>query len=230
MTIWNSALTAHFNGAPQLVLLDLDGTLINSIPDLTSATDNMLSKLNQPLAGVENVSHWVGNGVDMLVRRALAKGDEEKAKSFTNEEIASARQYFDNAYLEVLSQATGAYPGVEEFLNSVTIPKVLITNKARMFTELLIQSLGWNKHFVQIICGDDLAEKKPSPLPLLHACNTQGIDPTNTFMVGDSRNDIQAAHAANMPCVAVSYGYNHGEDIRNAGSDWLVDNLLELLG
>lgn len=226
---WNPELTAHFNGAPELALLDLDGTLINSIPDLTIATDNMLAKLGLPLAGTEKVSHWVGNGIDKLVRRALANGVEEQALALSKDAVSAARVHFDAAYLDALTSATGAYPGVEEWLNTVTIPKVLITNKARVFTEPIIESLGWNKHFVQIICGDDLADKKPSPLPLLHACKTQGIAPERAFMVGDSRNDIQAARAAGMVCVAVSYGYNHGEDIRLAGADWLVDNLLELL-
>lgn len=227
---WNPELTAHFNGAPELVLLDLDGTLVNSIPSLTIATDSMLAKLSLPLAGTDKVSHWVGNGIEKLVRRALADGIEEQALALSKETVSAARVHFDAAYLDALTNnATGAYPGVEEWLNAVTIPKVLITNKARVFTEPLIKSLGWNKHFVQIICGDDLTDKKPSPLPLLHACKTQGIAPERTFMVGDSRNDIQAAKAAGMACVAVSYGYNHGEDIRLAGADWLVDNLLELL-
>ena len=229
MNVWNSAISAHFNGAPKLVLLDLDGTLVNSIPDLTSATDSMLAALNLPLAGTEKVSHWVGNGIDMLVRRALAKGNEAQALALSDAEVTAARQHFDSAYLSVLTSATGAYPGVEEWLHAVSIPKVLITNKARVFTEPLIESLGWHKHFVQIICGDDFAEKKPSPIPLLEACKTQNIAPEHTFMVGDSRNDVQAAKAAGMASVAVSYGYNHGEDIRLAGANWVVDNLLELL-
>lgn len=229
MSDWNPEITAHFNGAPKLALLDLDGTLINSIPDLTTATDSMLAQLNLPLAGTEKVSHWVGNGIDKLVRRALAHGVEEQALALSNAEVSAARVHFDAAYLSVLTSATGAYLGVEDWLNTVTIPKVLITNKARVFTEPIIKALGWNKHFVQIICGDDLAEKKPSPLPLLHACETQGIAQEHAFMVGDSRNDVQAAKAAGMACVAVSYGYNHGEDIRLAGADWVVDNLLELL-
>lgn len=226
---WNPELTAHFNGAPQLALLDLDGTLLNSIPDLTSATDRMLAALDLPLAGVDKVSHWVGNGVDMLVRRALTNGNEQQALALSNAEVNTARVHFDAAYLEVLTRATGAYPGVEDWLNTVTIPKVLITNKARVFTEPIIAALGWNKHFVQVICGDDFAEKKPSPMPLLEACKAQGIAPEQAFMVGDSRNDIQAAKAAGMASVAVSYGYNHGEDIRLAGANWVVDNLLELL-
>src|SRR5690554_5604185 len=171
---WNPELTAHFNGAPELTLLDLDGTLINSIPDLTIATDSMLAKLGLPLAGTEKVSHWVGNGIDKLVRRALANGVEEQALALSKDALSAARIHFDAAYLDALTSATGAYPGVEEWLNTVTIPKVLITNKARVFTEPIIESLGWNKHFVQIICGDDLADKKPSPLPLLHACKGSG--------------------------------------------------------
>src|SRR5690554_8037618 len=97
---WNAKLTARFNGATELVLLDLDGTLINSIPDLTIATDSMLAKLGFPLAGTEKVSHWVGNGIDKLVRRALANGVEEQALALSKDALSAARVHFDAAYLD----------------------------------------------------------------------------------------------------------------------------------
>lgn len=229
MSQFNAAIQEHFQGDPKLLLLDLDGTLINSIPDLTKATDAMLVALGRPTAGAAKVTNWVGNGVDKLVLRALVDGDDSQIDTISSAELAAARKPFDEAYLQVLTQATGAYPGVEEWLNKVAVPKVLITNKARVFTKPLIHSMGWDKHFVQILCGDDLAEKKPSPLPLLHACETQGIAPQHALMFGDSRNDIQAAKAAGVASVAVSYGYNYGESIAAAQPNWLVDNLLETL-
>lgn len=229
MSQFNAAIQAHFQGDPKLLLTDLDGTLVNSIPDLTKATDAMLLALGRPAAGVAKVTNWVGNGVDKLVMRALVDGDESRVASVSKEELAAARIPFDKAYLQTLTQATGAYPGVEEWLDSITIPKVLITNKARVFTEALIRSIGWEKHFVQILCGDDFAEKKPSPVPLLHACQTHNVLPEQALMVGDSRNDILAAQAANMASIAVSYGYNYGESIAAAQPTWLVDNLLDTL-
>ena len=227
--MFNSSIQAHFGGEPELLLLDLDGTLVNSIPDLTLATNALLAAKQQPSVSVEVCSHWVGNGIDMLVRRALAAGDETAALALPNAAIQSAREVFDAAYLQVLTAATGAYLGVEPWLNAVAVPKVLITNKARKFTEPLLKALGWQQHFVQVLCGDDLAEKKPSPLPLLHACQTQGIYPAKALMVGDSRHDIVAAKAAHIAVCAVSYGYNHGDPISQAQPNWVVDNLMETL-
>lgn len=231
--LWSQVLQAHFGAAgPQLLLLDLDGTLIDSVPDLTSAVDAMLAGLNRPAAGAENVSHWIGNGADRLIRRALCDGDEIAAQALPAAAVQPARALFDQAYLQALHQATGAYPGVAEFLQRLQqagVPMVLITNKPRLFTLPLLESLGWLPYFAQVLCADDLAEQKPSPLPLLHACEQQQVAPAQALMIGDSRNDIQAAQAAAVACVAVTYGYNHGADIAASAPDWVVDNLLQLL-
>ena len=214
---------------PELLLLDLDGTLIDSVPDLAKAVDSMLGILGMSLAGPERVARWVGDGADMLVRRALADGDEDAAKTMMQAQVTNARQYFDSAYMRCLHQATGAFPGVHEFLQA-TGKKVLITNKPRQFTEPLITSLGWDSHFEFLLCGDDLSERKPSPVPVLHACKELGISVENTLMVGDSRADIQAAKSAGVASVAVTYGYNHGEDIRGSAPDLVIDSLNQLLG
>ena len=214
---------------PELLLLDLDGTLIDSVPDLAKAVDSMLGILGMSLAGPERVARWVGDGADMLVRRALADGDEDAAKTLMQAQVTNARQYFDSAYMRCLHQATGAFPGVHEFLQA-TGKKVLITNKPRQFTEPLITSLGWDSHFEFLLCGDDLSERKPSPVPVLHACKELGISVENTLMVGDSRADIQAAKSAGVASVAVTYGYNHGEDIRGSAPDLVIDSLNQLLG
>ena len=228
--LFNTDIQTYFRGDPRLLLLDLDGTLVNSIPDLAQATDAMLDALGRPKVGMATVTHWVGNGVDRLVCRALAQGDERLADQVSEQQLQHARQYFDAAYLQVLTHATGAYPGVEAWLaRTADLPKVLITNKARKFTEPLIASIGWRHHFQFVLCGDDLPEKKPSPLPLLHACQRMGIEPETALMVGDSRNDIEAALAAGIASVAVTYGYNYGEAIACANPTWTVDNLLMTL-
>ena len=228
--MFNSAIQTQFQGDPKLLLLDLDGTLINSVDDLSQATDAMLVALGRPPAGREQVANWVGNGVDKLVRRALVAGDESQVPNISAQQLSQAREYFDQAYLQALTQAAGVYPGVAQWLSlTAAIPKVLITNKARKFTQPLIQSLGWQQHFVELICGDDLAEKKPSPLPLLHACELAAVEPQNALMIGDSRNDVEAARAAKIACVAVTYGYNYGEPVVQANPNWVVDNLLHTL-
>ncbi|WP_419813284.1 phosphoglycolate phosphatase [Bacterioplanoides sp.] len=221
------------NGTAQnglgLLLFDLDGTLINSVPDLAAAVDAMLQQFGREPAGEERVSHWVGNGADQLIRRALADGDEAAANAFPASNIQPWRDAFDQAYLAALHQATGVYPGVEAFLKGISLPKVLITNKPRLFTLPLLESLGWSQYFSLVLCGDDLAEKKPSPLPLLHACHEMKVSTDNALMIGDSRHDIGAAKAARIKTVAVSYGYNHGESIALSQPDLLVDNLLQLV-
>lgn len=231
---WNAAVSGLFAGqgaghGPGLVMFDLDGTLINSVPDLAAAIDQMLQHFGQPPAGERAVSHWVGNGADKLVRRALAGGDEAAAEALSGEQVAPWRAVFDQAYLAALHQATGVYPGVSELLSQLTCARALITNKPRLFTLPLLESLGWQDQFSCIVCGDDLAEKKPSPLPLHYVCEQLGYEPQQALMIGDSKHDIAAAKAAGIASIAVSYGYNHGEPIADSQPDWLVDNLMQLL-
>ncbi|GGY34802.1 phosphoglycolate phosphatase 1 [Bacterioplanes sanyensis] len=226
MAEWHSAVGERFT--PQAVLFDLDGTLIDSVPDLTQAIDAMLQHLGNAAAGEEKVSHWVGNGADALVRRALCDGDENAAMALTPEQVEGPRALFDQAYLQTLQHASGVYPGVEDCLQALPVPMALVTNKPRCFTEPLLESLGWSSRFAVVVCGDDLAEKKPHPAQLWAACECLGVAPEQALMVGDSRNDIQAAKAAGMACAAVSYGYNHGEDIAISEPDWLLDDLRQL--
>lgn len=230
MTPWNHTLRSHFGEAgPQLVMLDLDGTLIDSVPDLHLAVNVMLGALGRDGVSQTQISHWVGNGLDMLLRRTLALGDEQAALALPQAAVAQAHSHFDPAYRATLDRASGVFPGVDDWFAAVPVKKVLITNKSRQFTEPLVASLGWQSRFVQLLCGDDLAEKKPSAMPLLYACETQGVQPAEALMIGDSRTDIRAAKAAGIACAAVTYGYNHGVNIRDSEPDWVVDNLLQLL-
>ncbi|WP_346429354.1 phosphoglycolate phosphatase [Parathalassolituus penaei] len=234
---WMPAISEHFNhsagqSGPALVMFDLDGTLIDSVPDLAAAVDRMLLQLERPLAGTEKVSHWVGNGSEMLVRRALADGNELQAMALPATEVEPARALFNEAYLGALDHATGVFAGVQTLLDELLAKSVqvaLVTNKPRLFTVPLLQSLGWQDTFAVVMCGDDLAEKKPSPAPLLHVCEQLAIKPANSLMVGDSRHDIRAAQAAGIATVAVTYGYNHGEDIALSNPDWVVSRLDQLL-
>ena len=228
------AVTALTGGEPQLLMLDLDGTLIDSVPGLAVAIDSMLVAMQRAPVGADQVSHWVGNGADMLIRRALCLGNEEQAGALAVADVIPARALFDQAYLAVLTRGTGnksdhVFPGVENFLRARTCPKVLITNKPRLFTLPLLRALGWESLFSKILCGDDLPQKKPEPGPLLHACQWHRVDPAHTLMVGDSLTDIRAARAAGVASVAVTYGYNHGEDITLSEPDLLVNSLEELL-
>lgn len=226
---WNAHLVSSIGHAPKLCLLDLDGTLIDSVPDLAKALDASLKELGLSPIGVKNTARFVGNGADALMQRALAWVKNQPLEEVDKQQQQSLRETFNRHYLAAVQTPHAPFSGVDEWLNQVSIPKVLITNKPRMFTEPLLAGLGWQGHFQQVLCGDDVKEKKPSPQPVLFACKTQNISPNQALMIGDSKNDIQAAKAAGVFSIAVSYGYNHDEPISASQPDWLVNDLFELL-
>ncbi|MGI0118409.1 phosphoglycolate phosphatase [Zooshikella sp. RANM57] len=214
---------------PELVLFDLDGTLVDSIPDLTSAVDAMLVALGFEPAGQEPVSHWVGNGAPKLVERALRA---KSAEALTDGLLAKANQLFNTHYEHHNGEQACVYKGVLAFLQSLhqqNISMGIVTNKPSQFTEQLLERLNLTHFFNLVLSGDSLPEKKPSPAPLLHAMDFFAKRPQETLMVGDSINDVKAARSANVSVVAVSYGYNHGEQIDTANPDIVVDSLAELL-
>jgi len=217
---------------PQAVLFDLDGTLIDSAPDIHAATNVMLAALGLPSASLAEVSGWIGNGSKRLVERALQEKfpdfiDADSNKNFFD--IAFAN--FNDAYRDAVSLYTTIYPGVEACLDRLEedgIPMVLVTNKPLEFTHSILKQLQWLNRFELILGGDSLQQKKPHPEPLIYACSQLDVNSEQCLMVGDSKNDIQAARAANMPVVAVSYGYNHGQPVILESPDYVVASLEQL--
>ena len=213
---------------PKLVMFDLDGTLIDSVPDLATATDQMLVQLGRAPAGMDKVRNWVGNGAPVLVRRALADGFDHQA--ITVEQEAEALAVFMQVYGTGESLTT-LYPGALETLQSLKmlgIKIALITNKPEKFIPQLLADTGMADFFQWIVGGDTFAQKKPDPAGLLWVMQQAGVTPEQCLFVGDSRNDVQAAHAANVACVAVTYGYNYGEPISADNPALVVDDLREL--
>jgi phosphoglycolate phosphatase len=211
-----------------MVLLDLDGTLVDSVPDLAFCVDAMMGRLGRPAHGEAAVRNWVGNGVERLVKRALVGQLDGEP---TAEDYARAYPLFLDLYAEHTSGRSKAYPGVREgldFLRAAGYPLACVTNKAAQFTEPLLADLGLRDYFSLVISGDSLPEKKPHPLPLQHAAGHFGVAPSDALMVGDSVNDVTAARAAGFAIVCVSYGYNHGRDIRDAAPDAVIDSLAEI--
>ncbi len=212
---------------PELVLLDLDGTLVDSVPHLTLSIDSMLRDLKMEPVGEENVSKWVGNGAEPLVKRALT-GEIDCEPD--NELFQKAFALFSDYYIQ-FNERSRLYPGVRdaiEHLKALSCKLGCITNKRAKFTEPLLRSLGVHDAFHIIISGDTLPKKKPDPLPLLHAAESLGVGLDKTLMIGDSRNDIEAARAAGVPVLCVNYGYNHGVDIADDKPDYIVNSLSEL--
>lgn len=212
------------------VLFDLDGTLVDSVPDIAVAVDRMLLDLGRAPAGEARVRFWVGNGGRMLVRRALAFDAQGVADD--DPLLPRAMEIFFNHYDDTNGQASRLYPGVAEALDGFAargLAMAVITNKPHRYVAPLFEDLGILHHFPVLIGGDTLPVKKPDPAPLRHACDLLGVAPARALMVGDSRNDIEAARAAGCPVVAVDYGYNYGRPIAEDGPDRVVSDLRELL-
>ena len=218
---------AQFN--PKLVLIDLDGTLVDSVPDLAYSVDQTMLELGLPLRGEAAVRTWVGNGVKTLVERALTNDLHTPADPI---ELERTLAVFMRIYADKTSQRSRVYPGVLaglDFLQSCKQLKIAcVTNKAEQFTHKLLRDLGLFERFALIVSGDTLPEKKPHPLPLLYAAEQLGVAAADSLMLGDSKSDVKAARAAGFKVIAVSYGYNHGEDIRDYQPDAVIDSFQEL--
>ena len=215
---------------PDMVLFDLDGTLVDSVPDLTIAINAMLENLGLPLHNEESIRLWIGDGLERLLKRALINdlygepGDTLYARAYP---------LFMQYYTENTCNETRLYKGVEtalDYLNSNDYKLGCVTNKMEVFTHRILRELDIYDAFGIIISGDTLPRKKPDPLPLKHAANYFNASPDDSLMIGDSKNDIVAANAAGFRICCVTYGYNQGNDIRSAGPDAVLDTLADLPG
>ncbi|GMQ96252.1 MAG: phosphoglycolate phosphatase [Gammaproteobacteria bacterium] len=213
---------------PRLVLVDLDGTLVDSLPDIAACVDGMLARLDLPVAGAEQVRAWVGNGTEVLVRRALAARLDG---AVDEQHCARALAIFTQLYAQHTSDRSRVYDGVPaglDFLHRAGVELACVTNKASVFTHELLAALQLDQHFSLVISGDTLPRMKPDPMPLLHAARHFAVAPEQALLIGDSVNDVKAARAAGFGIVCVTYGYNHGDDIRLSNPDALIDSLAEL--
>lgn len=209
------------------VLFDLDGTLIDTVPDLTIATSNMLQDLG--FAGVDEITvrSWVGDGAAALVRQALRHADAAE-----DTEHADAMARFLHHYAANLTESSVLYAGVMrtlETLKRLGLALGCVTNKPFQFTRPLLDHFDLSPLFSSVIGGDSLPQRKPDPAPLLHAAGELGCTPSQTLMVGDSANDVRAARSAGMPVVCVTYGYNRGDDVATLGADAVITEFADLL-
>jgi len=213
---------------PQMVLIDVDGTLVDSVPDLAFCVDEMMKQLGMPVHGEDRVREWVGNGVERLTQRALIgqlDGEPDEAL------FEKAYPIFLELYADNTSKRSKLYPGVKQgldYLKQAGYRLGCVTNKAEQFTVPLLKDLGVHDYFEIVVSGDSLPKKKPDPMPLLHAAEFFGVEPENALMIGDSVSDVTAARAAGFQIVCMTYGYNHGVDIRDAQPDAVMDSMAEL--
>ena len=215
----------------KVILFDLDGTLINSSPDLALAVNHMLETLDRDIFSEDIIDGWVGNGALMLVQRALS-GQRTVDESLDNVLVQNALDIFLAYYAKNLCNETVPYPHVKSTLNTLQAKGyrlTIVTNKPFAFVEPILEGLGMNGLFELILGGDSLPLKKPDPAPLLHVSEKLGISVEKCVMIGDSKNDILAANACGMQSVGVTYGYNYGEDIRVHNPTVIIKDFSELL-
>ena len=221
------------NQLPELIMYDLDGTLVDSVPDLAIAVQKMQQDLSLPVADTQTITLWVGNGIPTLIKRSLANdmsGDEPNI--IEPSLFAKAQTCFNHHYSQELGLHSRLYDGVLPFLQAMAdqqVKQAIITNKTAVFTEKLLKIMAIDSFFELCIGGDTLAEKKPHPLPLQHTIKQLNSRRSNSLMIGDSSNDVNAAKAAGVKVAGLTYGYNHGEPISASDPDIILSSLTELL-
>lgn len=216
----------------QLLIFDFDGTLIDSVPDLADAVNDMLSTLGKETYPIDTIRNWVGNGSRMLVERALVGEVEVKEGQLSKDEADHAEHIFFDAYAKTSGAKTVAYPSVKDGLKQLKLAGftlALVTNKPIRFVPKILESFGWEDLFAEVLGGDSLATKKPDPAPLLQVCQVLNVSTEQAVMVGDSKNDILAGQNANMDTLGLSYGYNYGKDIRDFNPTEAFDDFQSLV-
>ncbi|MBL0421430.1 phosphoglycolate phosphatase [Ramlibacter sp. AW1] len=207
-------------------IVDLDGTLVDTLGDLAASVNAMLEELHRPTLPVGQVERMVGKGSEFLVRSAL------EAAGAGTDLLPAAHAVWARQYEAVNGRHARVYPGVREALAGLRdrgLRLACLTNKPQAFAEVLLDAKSLRGSFEWVFGGDAFAQRKPHPLPVELTCQALGAQPRRTLMIGDSVNDAMAARAAGCPVVLMRYGYNHGQPIESAGADAYLDSMAELL-
>jgi len=205
-------------------IIDLDGTLVDTLPDFVAVLDATLVELGLQCVARDFVERAVGKGSEHLIRRCLAHVGADAALSL----YEPAWALYQGHYERINGDLAHVYPGVHEGLerlHAAGLKLACLTNKPGAFAKTLLRRKGLASHFDVVFGGDAFERKKPDPLPLLKTCQALASAPSRTLVVGDSSNDAQAARAAGCPVLLVTYGYNHGEPIRGVDADGFIDRL-----
>jgi phosphoglycolate phosphatase len=207
-------------------IIDLDGTMVDTIGDFHAALNLMLTDLALPAVDKEPIGLMVGKGSEHLIRSVLAHVGADVTR------YDAAWDRYQHHYLAINGRHSDVYAGVAQglaALRAAGLRLACLTNKPAGFAQPLLQAKGLDGYFELVFGGDAFERKKPDPLPLIKTCEALGTLPARTLMVGDSSNDARAARAAGCPVVLVTYGYNHGEPVRAVDADGFVDSLADLI-
>ena len=226
----------HLNQDIDAVIVDLDGTMVDTLGDFEAALNFMLADLPPPYAHHRvdraTVARLVGKGSEHLIKSLLALIDQAQAATNSVAIFGLAFARYQHHYLAVNGQHAEVYPGVVAGLTQLKargFRLACLTNKPTAFALALLKDKGLDGFFEFTFGGDSFERKKPDPLPLLKTCEALGCAPQRTLMVGDSSNDAQAARAAGCPVWLVTYGYNHGEPVHAVDADGFTDSLQNLM-
>jgi phosphoglycolate phosphatase len=221
-------VTVQFPLAVSALLIDLDGTLLHTAPELAESANRMLHDMNRPAVSQDLLMSYIGNGIVWLVKRALTGDMHAEPDAVLFEK---ALPVFEKHYTELLLQSK-PFDGVIDGLNAMQLAGFrlgCITNKVARYTEPLLKGVGLAKYFEIVLAGDTLPEKKPHPMPLLHAAKFFGVPVEKLLLIGDSLSDTTAARAAGCPVVCVPYGYNHGEPVETLDLDAVIPTLRDVM-
>jgi phosphoglycolate phosphatase len=209
----------------QAAIIDLDGTMVDTLGDFAAALDGMLGELALPRIEPSAIEQMVGKGSEHLIRSVLARVNADASL------YERAWQSYQKHYLVINGQHSAVYAGVAkglQALKSAGLRLACLTNKPTNFAKPLLAAKNLDGYFDFVFGGDAFERKKPDPLPLLKTCEALGSSPALTLMVGDSSNDARAARAAGCPVILVTYGYNHGEPVRGVDADGFADSLADV--
>ncbi len=212
------------------VIVDLDGTMVDTLGDFVVALNAAFAELSLPAVEPGVVARAVGKGSAHLVRRTLAEvGADAAGRTGSGETLFDAAYAaYQRHYGRVNGLHSAVYPGVVEGLDRLAaqgLKLACLTNKPGAFAEALLAAKGLAGYFEVVFGGDAFERQKPDPLPVVRTCAALGSAPARTLVVGDSSNDAAAARAAGCPVVLVTYGYNHGRPVREVDADGYVDRL-----
>lgn len=216
----------------KLIGFDLDGTLVNSLPDLALSVNSALAEFELPKAPEELVLTWIGNGADILIARALDWAKAQTGRSLSDEQIKTLKYRFGIYYGENLCNLSHLYPNVKstlEQLHAQGYILAVVTNKPTKHVQPVLQAFGIDHLFSELLGGQSLPAIKPHPAPLYYLCGKFGLYPKEILFVGDSKNDILAAHSAGCSVVGLTYGYNYNIPISEANPDWVFDDFADIL-